>query len=340
MTVIKQPNGTYHVEFQFLGDRVHRSARTRNRQEALGFEARLRQELLEVGNHGRPIRRQSMTLGEATRRYYADHLAPQARREKSLQAEQYLLERLCVLLGGPDTPLEDVDSSRVSSLRSWLLEQGRAPATVNRYLASLRAVLRKADLEWGIETAHPVIRLSRLDNARTRALSFEEEDRLMLALEQRPWISDLVTFLLGTGARLGEALGLDWTDVDLSVCRVTFFVTKNGDQRCIPLPPFVTVLLVRMSRSALGGGAVFRGPYGTPYKRPHGAFRSACERAGIEDLRIHDLRHTYATRLVQRGVSLYKVGKLLGHRDVRMTQRYAHLNVEDLAADVEVLEGR
>jgi len=281
-----------------------------------------------------------MTLGQATRRYYADHLAPQARREKSLKAEQYLLERLCVLLGGAETPLEEVDSSKVSSLRSWLLEQGRARATVNRYLASLRAVLRKADLEWGIETAHPVIRLFRLDNARTRSLSFEEEDRLMAALEQRPWIKDLVTFLLGTGARLGEALGLDWQNVDPSVCRVTFFQTKNGDQRCIPLPPFVTALLERMGRSALDGGPVFRGPHGEPYRRPHWAFRSACERAGIDDLRMHDLRHTYATRLVRNGVSLYKVGRLLGHRDVRMTQRYAHLKVEDLAAEVAVLEDR
>ena len=235
MTILKKPNGTYHVEFQFLGHRVHRSARTRNRQEALAFEASLRQELLDCHHGGLPPKRQSMTLGAATHRYFTDHLVPKARRAQSLKNEQYHLERLCELLGGPKTPLEAIDSARVSSLRSFLLEQGRAQATVNRYLASLRAVLRKADQEWGVETAHPVIRLCRLDNARTRALSFEEEDRLLLALERRPWLKDLVTFLLGTGARLGEALDLDWNDVDLSVCRVTFFRTKNGDHRRSPV---------------------------------------------------------------------------------------------------------
>lgn len=257
-----------------------------------------------------------------------------------------LLGALVRRLGGPDTALESIDSPTVAKLKAGLIAEGRAKATANRYLSVLSALLRKAAREWGLETATPTIQLFRLDNARTRVLTSEEEARLLADLEKHnPPLLALVRFLLGTGARLGEALRLRWEDLDLEGTppRAVFALTKNGGTRAVPLASPVVELLGALPRSKVCPN-VFptKASGGTwdAYKQPHSGFRFACNRASVPDFRIHDLRHTFASRLVERGASLYQVGALLGHRDPRMTARYSHLSSESLhAAAMLIQEG-
>ncbi|MDB2577174.1 site-specific integrase [Planctomycetota bacterium] len=345
MPLRKQPNGTYLIEFQLLGERVHRSSGTTSIREARALEDHLRAEVRArtMGDAGGPLER--LTLGEAVARYRDTHLGPRARSHRSLYSTSVLLERLQALLGGPQRHLESIGQSDVASLKERLLRDGRSPATVNQYLAYLRAILRRAKDHWGVETGTVRVGLLPLNNKRIRCLTDDEEERLMGALVSRPALRDLVSFLLRTGARLREATRLDWADVDLEQRRITFTTTKNGEARSVPISEGFTAEL--LERRAGPRGAFQRvNPFygdGVPpreYRSPHGAFRTACRRAGVGDFRLHDLRHTFASRLVARGVSLYQVSRLLGHRDVRMTQRYAHLSIDDLREAIRSVELR
>lgn len=160
------------------------------------------------------------------------------------------------------------------------------------------------------------------------------------------YLRDLLIFLLGTGARLREATYLTWRDVDLDRnprAIVRFVETKGGQPRGVPLPNHVRDLLRRLRDTApVGEDRVFlhvrRNGTRVPYDSPKDAFRATRKRAGLPNVRIHDLRHTYASRLVQRGVSLYEVQRLLGHTTPALTQRYASLAPDNLERAVSVLD--
>lgn len=173
-----------------------------------------------------------------------------------------------------------------------------------------------------------------------RWLTPDEEVRL---LNTSPaWLREIITFALNTGMRQGEILALTWRDLDF--CRGTLVVmkSKNRERRTIPLNNLVFELLAT-KRAACDEkeGPVFLTGLGNPLKVRYlvRAFSKARDQAGMPDFRFHDLRHTFATRLVQKGVDLYKVQRLLGHKTSVMTQRYAHHSPESLRDGVRVLEG-
>ena len=188
------------------------------------------------------------------------------------------------------------------------------------------------------------------DDSRLRWLTTDEEERLLAAAPPR--LRDLLTFYIDTGARKTEALSVKWRDVDLDPTDsrrrplVRFYETKGGRPRGVPLSARAAALLRRIreerpqdspeahvfllpnrGRGPLGAGADFKKSWDTVRTN-----------AGLEDVHVHDLRHTFASRLVQRGVPLFAVGQLLGHKSLKMTQRYAHLAPEGLDDAISVLD--
>ena len=134
---------------------------------------------------------------------------------------------------------------------------------------------------------------------------------------------------------------LRWDQVDLFRKIIILDRTKNGDRFGIPLCEKLAEVFKSLSKVRhIRSGHVFTRSDGSPYQggTVSVAFKRTCKRAGILDFRFHDLRHTFASLLVQRGVDLYRVQRLLGHRDGRMTQRYAHLAPENLREAVSVLD--
>jgi integrase len=344
----QQANGIWHTEFQFLRSRVHKSTRTTSKREALAFERQLKEELRQKGWEGPRAKLAKLSLGNAVSKYLEEHVRPQAANDQAYRNEAWIFAIVVKRMGGASIPIDRIDSARVAHFKAGMVSEGLAVASVNRYLASLRSVLRKAEREWGIATARPNFELMRGATKRLRTISAQEEAQLLVAMERfNPFLHRLVRFLLGTGARLGEALALTWDRVefecDPSRARVIFTATKNGGTRTVPLPRSTADMLSGMREAQKGyrlpnvmvcersGLGIF------PYRYPQPAFTRACKRANLEDLHLHDLRHTYASRLVSAGVSLYKVSTLLGHKDPRMTARYAHLATEDLRSAVCVL---
>src|SRR5262249_35051665 len=156
-------------------------------------------------------------------------------------------------------------------------------------------------------------------------LTEEEETRLLAVCPS--WLRELLLFALHSGMRLGEILALTWIGVDLFRKTVTVFRSKNGERRTVPVNQTVmTVLKEKGKVRRVNTELVFPSRTGTRIDANHlrRAFRAATTRAGLQDFHFHDLRHTFATRLVQSGVDLYKVQRLLGHKSPMMTQRYAH----------------
>lgn len=149
--------------------------------------------------------------------------------------------------------------------------------------------------------------------------------------------------MLYTGARLSEALYLDWRDVNLKHRAVTFWDTKNGESRTVPLHERVFLTLANLVHR---DGAVFRTQHGQPYARRRmgggqvaTAWRGACRRAGLEGITPHTLRHTFASWLVMAGTPLRTVADLLGHKSLSMVMRYAHLSDDHRREHVAGLPG-
>jgi len=183
---------------------------------------------------------------------------------------------------------------------------------------------------------------------RDRLLTEEEQERLLNVCVEKEnvqsppyWLQEIVLFGLYTGMRMNEILSLEWMHVDLFRKTVTVMESKNGDKRAIPLNQTAFELLKKKAKKRhIKAKYVFKSEAGT--KIDHWslrrAFYSALKKAQITDFQFNDLRHTFATRLAQAGVGIYKLSKILGYRSISMKIRYSHHYPESLRDGVEMLD--
>ncbi|HEY9081180.1 tyrosine-type recombinase/integrase [Magnetovibrio sp.] len=230
--------------------------------------------------------------------------------------DKYILQRLLDRFG--DLSLSGVTHAVMRKWVDELLERMK-PATALRELTVLKAILNKAFREEYLAQVPPFPRI-KVEPGRCRWLTVEEEQRLLMA--GKPHLRALIGFAVDTGGRKSELLKLDWQNVDLDRGFVTFRKTKNGEDRTVRLTDRAKRILQGLKPKASGPVFTYRGQ---AIKDVKTAFGRACKRAEVEDFRFHDLRHTFASRLVQQGVSLYEVMHLTGHKSFEMVQRYAHL---------------
>lgn len=266
-----------------------------------------------------------------------------AKGKRSIVEDERDLRRFTAEFGA-DTPITEITAQRIAAYdRQRVTETSRlkrpiTPASVNRELATLRHLLRLAE-EWGYLERAPRIRLAKEPEGRLRYLEQEEAARLLTACGRSrcPHLRVIVTLALNTGMRKSEILGLTWERVDLARGVLQLEQTKNGRRREIPMNRAVYDVLSSLPR-AIGGGPLFRKANGAAWASIRTAFERAVETAKLTDFRFHDLRHTFASWLVQRGRSLKEVQEALGHRTLAMTMRYAHLSPERLREAVASLD--
>ncbi|MHB8232054.1 MAG: site-specific integrase [bacterium] len=169
-------------------------------------------------------------------------------------------------------------------------------------------------------------------------MSEEEADTLISNCE--PYLRPIVVTALNTGMRKGEILSLTWDRVDLKNRIILLDKTKNGERREIPVNDTLYRALSGLTRR-LDIKLVFPNPETLKqYYDLKGTFGRALAKSHITDFRFHDLRHTFASRLVMKGIDLTTVKELLGHKDVKMTLRYAHLAPAHIRKAVEILDDR
>lgn len=240
--------------------------------------------------------------------------------------------RLRKLRGHPlaELALAEVEPKHIASYRDERLAVA-APATVKRELAILQHLFTVAERDWNLgRRRNPVacIRQPKVNNARDRRLRKGEWERLRTAVQacRNPMVLPVVEFALETGMRRSEILALHWRNVDLQQRTAFLPTTKNGRPRTVPLTEGALAILLRQRQVSRGDRVFPISP---------NAFRLSWERAkrraGLIDLRFHDLRHEAISRFCELGLSIPEVSVISGHRDPRMLFRYAHLRPADLA---------
>jgi integrase len=236
-----------------------------------------------------------------------------------------------------------LDEISPQAVAQWLAEkdaEGLKPATVEKIRATFGRSFSLGN-RWNIPGAatNPVQGISRprFNNARQRYLSAEEAEELRIAVEHssNPQLKFIVGLLLLTGARVGELLRAEWKDVDLA--RRAWFIpdTKTGKPRHVPLSTNAMNLIQQLPRFQDCQFLVPNPETKRPFVSIKRAWQTARATAGLKDVTIHDLRHTSASLMVNSGVDIYTVGKILGHSDYKSTMRYSHISNDTLLAAVE-----
>jgi site-specific recombinase XerD len=322
------------MRFTYHGRQVRRSTGTTDRRLAEAIVGKVRAQIVE-GRFFETREETTRTFEELMERYLVEHAA------KKSEPRHYrgYAKRLNAFFGGK--LLAEITPKHIVDYKNRRYAAGLKPASINRELASLKKAFNLAVREWEWCRENPVSKVSREpeNNKRDRWLSVEEEARLLQGCA--PWLRELVMFALHTGMRMGEILALTWRGVDVSRRTVMVVRSKNGERRTIPVNHTVlSVLKEKATLRSLKTDLVFCSKTFTPLESGHlrRSFRLALSKATIDDFHFHDLRHTFATRLVQAGVDLYKVQRLLGHKSPVMTQRYAHHYPESLREGVEILD--
>ncbi len=267
-------------------------------------------------------------IGNHTFSELAEHYLKWCERQRSYRSKRGFVLHLLHAFG--NLPLRGFT---VRLVEEWQTEKLKTckPATVNRHLATLKHMLRKA-VEWEMVEEEVLKRVRKVKlipehNRRLRYLTREECQKLIDACD--PHLRPIVITALNTGMRKGEILSLRWDQVDLKHGFILLERTKNGERREIPINQTLKEVFHSIPRRIERGREnpyVFINPEtGKPYGDVKKSFQSALRRAGIKDFRFHDLRHTFASHLVMAGIDLTTVKELLGHKSLTMTLRYAHL---------------
>ena len=226
--------------------------------------------------------------------------------------------------------LDQIKRKDVEAFHADLAALELAPATCDHHIKLMRHALNMA-VEWEfIETnALARIRLFKADNKVENIPSALELQRLLEVLHtsENRSVCNLALFLLSTGARLNEALTATWPNIDLDKRR--WFIraenSKSKKGRWVPLNGSAIEVLGQLQRSERSNRLFISTKTGQPLKYVHKVWGRLRVEAGLPNLRLHDLRHQYASLLVNNGRSLYEVQAILGHSDPQVTQRYAHL---------------
>lgn len=287
------------------------------------------------------------------RDYIVETYLPHSKATKrSYGDEKQLVENHLIPAFG-DRKLHQVKKLDLKTFVQTKLADGYNPSTVNRMIAAIKMVFNRAE-EWDIIQSHenPArgVRGVKVPKRVDRFLSAEEAQRLEAEVRasESPMLRFIIAFLLLTGARKREALDARWSDVDFNRRVWTIPLSKSGRPRYVPLSPeAVNVLeeLQRQSFRVMGYRTndvewIFPNPRTRkPFVNIFFAWNRARQRAGLPDVRIHDLRHSFASALVNEGMTLYDVKEILGHSNMATTTRYAHLSQQRLK-DVAAVAGK
>ena len=329
--------------------RVKKQSARWTRQDALSYERTLLR-LISSGEYSKRKEVEAVpTVAEFAEEFIKGYAKVYNKPSEVIAKEGNLARYILPDLAG--RKLSDIKVRDVEKLKGRLLAKGLKPKSVNNALGTLGKLLRYAE-EIEVIGSVPRVRKLKAPPPEFDFLTFDEAERLLKAASYNPEWHAMIFFALRTGVRYGELSELRWRDVDLSAGRVLVrrsycvgqvTTPKGGRQREIPLSPRTVELLKkrRQLRHLQGDGLVFCKEDGGRHihRRADVALKRCCRFAGLREIGWHKLRHTFASHLAMRGVSLKSVQELLGHATMEMTMRYAHLSPEVNNTAVALLDG-
>ncbi|MBS0423486.1 MAG: site-specific integrase [Proteobacteria bacterium] len=308
------------------GERIRCSAATEDKTQAQEFHDKLKAESWRVARLGDKPKR---TWDEAAYKWLME-----TQHKKSHYEDVAKINWLQQFFRGKY--LDELTRDLIAKIGE-LKRQQSTPATANRLLALIRAILRRSALDWEWIDKPPVIKLYREAKRRVRYLNATQASMLIQELPQH--LADMVTFSLATGLRRSNVTKLEWSQVDMQ--RNVAWI--HGDQAKAGKPIHVTLNATAIAVLTRQIGKHPRSVFsykGKPITQVNTkAWYKALKRAGIEDFRWHDLRHIWASWLTQNGVPLNIIQEMGAWESAEMVRRYAHLAPEQFAQHARVLDG-
>ena len=238
-------------------------------------------------------------------------------------------------------PIEAITSQDCLAYYNARLDSGAATSTVNGEIACLKSLFSEAGRA-GLVQINPVkgIKLINPNNVRDRILSGEETARLFDGAERfEDFIRPLFHVLFHTGMRLGEAMSLEWVDIEFDHKRLVIRRSKSGEGRKVPLRPVLADELIRWKPSVAGSRWVFPARYddAKPMQSIRKAWLRLCRLAGVANLRPHDLRHNFTSVLQAKGVADSIIMSITGHKTHVMLHRYSHTADQSKQAAIDLM---
>jgi integrase len=263
-------------------------------------------------------------------KHYLPYVTP---RKRSWKRDKELFQRIKAVFG--NKRLDQITRRRIQQFHTELLAEGLATASANHHLKLIRHSLNLA-VEWEMLEKNPATRIHLLkeDNNVENYLNHEELERLLTVLrtDSNRAVCSIALFLISTGARLNEALRATWSQIDRvnRVWRIPASNSKSKRIRAVPLNDSALDVLKRLDTEQEFDFLFVNRRTKKPYNNIHKSWVRLKTKAGLSHLRLHDLRHQYASFLVNSGRTLYEVQQILGHSAPIVTQRYAHLSTRTL----------
>jgi integrase len=314
---VYQRGKSWYYDFKYRGERYTGCIGAVSKTVAKEILAKKKAEAVE-GRYELPSKKPSPIFEAMAEEYL--HYYRANRRPRSVERHEMAFRALKPFFGGKR--LTDITPLLIERYKRVRKEQGRSEVTINRELAFLKNLFTQA-IVWHKTTENPVkqVRLFKEDNARTRFLTEDEEARLLAHCNAQ--LKPLVITALHTGFRKSELLSLQWANIDFRhhLIKVEAAYTKTREARSVPMSETLTATLKqhKIHATTEPTASVFG------YRQMTKTFARAVQRAGIANFIFHDLRHTFASRLVMAGVDLATVKELMGHKHITMTLRYTHL---------------
>lgn len=319
--------GTYYLRYKNAAGKTSHKKLGRTHDITLA-EARKQAKTLkaEIALGTEPSKKAVLTYTELFIQHYLPYVTPR-KRSWAKDEEMYRL-RLKKFIG--DKPLNTINRQQIQSFHTQLKAEGLSASTCNHYIKLIKHSLNLA-IDWEMLAANPASRvpLFHEDNKMENYLNEQQLEQLMKVLitdDNRP-VCHILMYLLSTGARLNEALSAQWQHIELEKRLWTIPASHSKSKKVRSVPLNDSAICIIQQLNTQHHSHLFINPKSQqPYTTIHKVWGRLRAKAGLKHLRIHDLRHQYASFLVNDGRTLYEVQQILGHSDPSVTQRYAHLS--------------
>jgi integrase len=327
--VFKRKNKYWIDFYDSQKNRIQESSHSSSKRDAEDLLSVRKSEVLR-GAFKRPVK---ITFGELGVKYmeYAKT------NKRSWLRDEQMFASLTAFLGS-ERQLREINPADIEGFKLHRRKEVSG-STVNRELALLKRMFNLA-IDWDLFVgSNPVRKVKFFQEVNTgfRTLTQEEEKKFLV--HATPYIQDIAVFGLNTGLRIGEILSLTWESVDLENNLLSVFAHKTNKIRTVPINTEARRVLEYWALGRKNAFVFYNHETGSPFVDLKAGFGLACRKAGIEGVTWHTLRHTFASRLVARGVDIVTVQQLLGHSTVTVTMRYTHTNLDAKRNAMQKLEG-
>ncbi|MHB1661125.1 MAG: tyrosine-type recombinase/integrase [bacterium] len=338
MSIVK--NGKYYFyDFVYEGKRYRRSCRTTDRKIAEQIEISVKNDIIKK-NYSLPTDKNKHLLFQAAwENYLRNNGDSKGSIIRKVTASKHFLPFFGNKVLSAILPLDvkNYQLERKIEIMSLEKSKDKKESEINfrsvNYEIIIISNLFNFCMERGYADKNPAAKIKKLNELERNKILSGEDIRKLIGSATNKLTRDLISFLIYTGCRKGEALSLKWDDVDLKNGFISIKGTKTKYDRYIPVSKTLEAVLKGIEKNS-DSPYVFNNSGRKIVDFKH-SFKTACRNAGLKNLRIHDLRHVFGSKMVNDKTDIYVTSKLLGHKDIKMTMRYAHFNPETLKKAVE-----